>query len=115
MPAQPENVRLARLTAAAVGSRMGFGLDHLDDLRMAVDELCYCLIGDDGAAGELVLTFSSVPDGLGVEGNLTVSGAGLPRELPELSRRIFDALTTSYDCKLDGKDRWFKLTKRVGP
>jgi hypothetical protein len=115
MPALPENVRLARLTAAAVGSRIGFGLDHLDDLRMAVDELCYCLIGDDGVAGELVLTFSSVPNGLGVEGNLAAIGVSVPRELPELSKRIFDALTTSYDCKLDGRDRWFKLTKRVGP
>jgi hypothetical protein len=114
MPARPENVRLARLTAAAVGSRIGFGIDTLDDLRMAVDELCYCLMGDGGAAGELVLVFDAVPDGLGVEGHLAGRN-GLPRELPELSRRIFDALTTTYDCRLDGRDRWFKMTKRVGP
>jgi hypothetical protein len=99
--------------AAAVGSKVGFGLDHLDDLRMAVDEMCYCLIGDGGTAGDIVLTFFAVPDGLGVEGSITTSDKGVPRELPELSKRIFDALTTSYDCKLDGTSRWFTFTKRV--
>lgn len=115
MPAHPENVRLARLTVAAVGSRIGFGLELLDDLRMAIDELCYCLMGGDGASGDIVLTFFPVPNGLGVEGSMTADGNGVPHELPELSKRIFDALTTSYDCSLEGKHRWFKLIKRLTP
>jgi hypothetical protein len=115
-PAKPENVRLARLTAAAIGSRMGFGLEQLDDVRMAVDELCYCLMGDSGVPAELSLTFYPVPDGIGVEGTLpNAAGASLPRELPVLSKRIFDALTSTYECQLDGADRWFRLTKRVVP
>jgi hypothetical protein len=124
VPAKPENVRLARLTAAAVGSRLGFAMDQLDDLRMAVDELCYCLMGNAGVPAELTLTFSAVPQGLDVEGTVpadTVAGpdgadgadGALPRELPMLSKRIFDALTTSYECRLDGDVRWFRLTKRV--
>ena len=113
MPARPENVRLARLTVAAVGARVGFGIDLLDDLRIAVDELCYCLMGGEGTPGDLVLTFFAVPDGLGVEGSLSVSGNGMFRELPDLSRRIFEALTTSFDCRLGGRERWFQITKRL--
>lgn len=114
IPARPENVRLARLTVAAVGARVGFGLDLLDDLRIAVDELCYCLMGGDGTSGDLVLTFFAVPDGLGVEGSLSSAGGnGVFRDLPDLSRRIFEALTTSFDFRLSGKDRWFQITKRL--
>jgi hypothetical protein len=39
LPAKAELVSLARLTAAAVGSRAGFDVEEIEDLRLAVDEL----------------------------------------------------------------------------
>ena len=58
VPAAPQFVRLVRLAAADIGARAGFGLDEIDDLRMAVDELCFALTGIEGRDGELEVRFS---------------------------------------------------------
>jgi hypothetical protein len=39
-PASVDLVVLARFTAATVASRAGFDIDEIEDLRLAVDELC---------------------------------------------------------------------------
>src|SRR2546423_7856230 len=46
VPASPEYLRLVRLTAAGMASRLGFTFDEVEDLRIAVDELCFHLLGD---------------------------------------------------------------------
>ena len=55
MPATPEFVRLARVTAAGLASRLGFTFDDVDDLRLAIDELCFGLIGSKGRVGTVQL------------------------------------------------------------
>jgi len=52
----PRQVRLARLIAGGYGSLIGMDVDALDDLRIAIDELCVWLIEHgDGSAIELDL------------------------------------------------------------
>jgi hypothetical protein len=68
VPAAPHFVRLARLAAADVATRAGFSLDEIDDLRMAVDELCFALTGLEGRAGELELSFGLVGPEVVIEG-----------------------------------------------
>ena len=50
-PAVPRYVAVIRLTAAAVTSRLGFTLDEVEDLKLAVDEAVSLLIesASDGA------------------------------------------------------------------
>ncbi len=52
IPVQSDLIVLARLTAATVASRAGFDVEEVDDLRLAVDELCV-LVADAGSAGRL--------------------------------------------------------------
>ena len=40
IPARAEWVAVARLAAAAVGSRMRFSVDEIDDLKLAIAEAC---------------------------------------------------------------------------
>src|SRR2546427_9380688 len=68
IPAEPGFLRLARLTAAAVASRMGFTFDEVEDLRIAVDELCYFLLGGRSPKGTITITCSIGGDGLAVTG-----------------------------------------------
>jgi hypothetical protein len=116
VPARPENVRLVRLVMATVGSRIGFGLEVLDDLRIAVNELCFCLMGGEGTSGDLTVAFVAIADCLVVEGSVSQINAAntpeaLPLDLPELSQRIFEALTSSYIGELDGTHRWLTFTR----
>ncbi|MBA2438406.1 MAG: anti-sigma B factor RsbW, partial [Acidimicrobiia bacterium] len=51
MPATPELLRVARLTAAGLASRLGFSFDEVEDVKIAVDELCFALVGTKGREG----------------------------------------------------------------
>jgi hypothetical protein len=94
LPTAPEFVRLARLTAAGLASQIGFTYDEIEDLRIAVDELCYLIVGPDGHRGTMVLWFSN-------EGRtITVEARGPaprpPRELSAFSRRILNAVADHH-------------------
>lgn len=56
IPVRADLVVLARLTAATVASRASFDVEEIEDLRLAVDELCVSLV-DEGGAGRLALRF----------------------------------------------------------
>jgi Histidine kinase-like ATPase domain len=43
-PASFEYIRLARLVASGLAAQVNFNLDDIEDLRIAVDELCSALV-----------------------------------------------------------------------
>lgn len=59
LPAERNMMLILRLTTAGVVARAGLGVDRMDDVKMAVEEACNCIIGDNGAAETLRLTFSN--------------------------------------------------------
>ena len=59
LPAERNMMLVLRLTTAGVVARAGLGVDRMDDVKMAVEEACTCIIGDDNAAETLRLTFAT--------------------------------------------------------
>lgn len=59
LPAERGMMLVLRLTTAGVVARAGLGVDRMDDVKMAVEEACNCIIGDDHAAETLRLSFSN--------------------------------------------------------
>ena len=114
VPATPEFLRLARVTATGLASRLGFTFDEVEDLRLAIDELCFALIGTKGRAGTVQLTYLIHTDALEVEG----TGAFTDRAesgsvtVSELSERILDALVDEHEVRPDGDRPTFRLLKR---
>ncbi len=41
VPARPEFLGLARVTAAGLAGRLGFTFDQVEDLRLAIDEILF--------------------------------------------------------------------------
>ena len=116
MPAVSANIGLTRLVAAALGSQADLVIEDIDELRMAVDELCYWLIGgSDVATREFLVTFSATPGSVSVHGTTVGDGwaeaRGLDRDLSGLSRRILDALADEYSCTWSEDTRTFALLK----
>jgi len=68
IPASPEWVVLIRTATTAVCARMDFGMDRLEDLRLAVDEVASMLIKD--AAPDSVIECELLP---GQDGRLDVT------------------------------------------
>ena len=114
VPATPEYLRLARVTATGLASRLGFTYDQVEDLRLAIDELCFALIGTKGKVGSIYLHYVVAADGLEVEGvghfddDITRGPT-----LSEFSQQILPALVDDYGVSRDddGRPR-FRLVKR---
>jgi hypothetical protein len=124
---RPDLVFLARMTAAAVASRAQFGIDQVEDLRLAIDELCVTLAGAGGPDARLHLLFEWEPGTIKVLGTLLPADvdAGQPGTAPapapvapptpdELSARILDALVDEHGTdSTDGASRAWIVVRRT--
>ncbi len=114
LPANPELVSLARMLAAGLASRSGFSFEEVEDLRLAIDELCFSLVGAGGRSGAMVLKYLLSDASLEVEGTLSDSQRPLSLFSTEYSERILDALvddhgTSDADPKL--LKAWLRKTR----
>jgi len=113
VPAAPEFLRLARLTVAGVASRMGFTYDEVEDLRIAIDELCFALVGTNGREGSIELRYSLQADDLVVEGLGTFTDpVPVAPTLSPLSRQILSAVVDEHDVAAGERGPTFRLRKR---
>ena len=113
VPATPEFLRLARLTVAGVASRMGFTYDEVEDLRIAIDELCFSLVGNSGRPGTIVLRYWMQDDGLVVEGvGQFEDGMGTSPALSPLSQQILKAVVDEHELTIGKDGPEFRLVKR---
>ncbi len=114
LPVTADLVVLARLTAATVASRADFDVEEIEDLRLAVDELCVDLVRGR-SEGRLELRFIREDDQIEVLGTVR-SGPSGPQEGDgsgldgELSERILDALVDEHGRESsDGKtEAWLR-------
>ena len=106
-PATPEFLRLARLTTADAASRAGFDFEEIDDLRIAVSELCTLISGGPDHAS-LTLDFALEPRRVIVHGSAT-PGAVAENEF---SRAIVTALVDDFEISTDGASCRFRASKR---
>lgn len=107
LPAHPGFVRIARLTIAGLASRAGFGYDEVEDLRIAVDELCYLLVGPSGQDGNVELVFTVQERAISVVGK----GAGAVDQLSVFSQRILDAVVDAHEIERTSTGTTFRFSR----
>jgi anti-sigma regulatory factor (Ser/Thr protein kinase) len=115
LPVRSELLVLARITAATMASRADFDIEEIEDLRLAVDELCLSVVGG-ARSGTVRLEFSvddatiSITCELDRRGELD-EGDG-PGEPDDLSIRLIEALVDEHGrASSDGRRRAW-LSKR---
>jgi serine/threonine-protein kinase RsbW len=64
IPAEAEWAAVARLTVAAVASRLDFSLDEIDDVKLAVAEACTHAIQRSSGNQPIELIFEARPDAI---------------------------------------------------
>lgn len=112
LPADPEFLRLARVTAMGLASRLSFTLDEIEDLRIAIDELLYALIGSKGRTGRVVLEYRTAGEGLEVVGTGEFEEDVEPR-VSEFSQLILNAVTDEHEVASNGNGvPKFRFVKR---
>ncbi len=101
-PARGDLIVLARLVTSAISARAGFDIEELEDLRLAVGELCLLTLqGHDARYGDLHLELNVLDDAIGVQCTLkhaAPSGEAQPDEDESalLSQQILDALVDEH-------------------
>jgi anti-sigma regulatory factor (Ser/Thr protein kinase) len=113
IPASPQYLHVVRLVAAGLAARLGFTLDDIEDLKIAVDELTTYLTGSQGRRATMELRFSVGDDHIEISGT-GISGPGerVRTELTEMSRVILETVVDSASLQhLDGRST-FNLVKR---
>jgi serine/threonine-protein kinase RsbW len=107
-PAVPEYLRLARIATADAASRAGLDYEEIDDVRIAVSELCSVVSVDPGST----VTLAFLVD----DGRLTVDGESRTGAAPiapnELSQAIVAAVTDEHSLSTDAGVTRFRVTKR---
>lgn len=113
MPATPQLLRVARLTAAGLAGRLGFSFDEIEDVKIAVDELCFALVGSRGRDGTLTLTYRLGDHQLEIHGEGVFHGGQDSAPAPsELSAQILAAVVDDHELTRDGDTMRFRLLKR---
>jgi hypothetical protein len=110
-PGRPEYLRLARLAAADTGARAGLSVDDLENLRIAVDEMTYAIMGERGS-GEVNLRYRASQGVVMIEGSCAAGPSDRPLELSELARSIVSAVVDEHTIGTDNGSWHFRLVKR---
>ena len=65
-PARGDLIVLARLVTSAISARAGFDIEELEDLRLAVGELCLLTLQGSDSHGDLCLELRVLDGAIGV-------------------------------------------------
>ena len=116
IPASPEYLRVVRLIASGLASRLRFTIDDIEDLKIAVDELSAYLTGAQGREGTLEIAFDIHDDRIDIRGaGHFASGTKVRTELTEMSRMILKTVVDDAQLQqLDGMPT-FRLSKTKQP
>lgn len=97
LPAQPGYAQVARLTVTAVAARIGFSYDEIEDLRIAVGELCSLLVVNDPAA-RMSLRVTASDTEVVIEADRQPAAPAI--EVDDLSDQILRAVVDEVDLDL---------------
>jgi len=110
LPASPDYVRIVRLAASGIATNLGFDVDELDDLRVAVGELVNLTL-EVCKPETLDVTFTIDGNELRVEGAAPAAD-GRVVELDSLTRQILDAFLDTYTIDITDGRVCFSCTLR---
>ena len=108
IPARLEYVRLTRLVVSGIATQAEFSVDEIEDMRIAVDELCATLIDQGEPGGDLRLRFTLDDATLRCEVTAQVAG---DVELDELSAHILLATVDAHHLERAGDRAVARLEK----
>jgi len=115
-PAWRTNLRIARLAVSSVAADAGFGLEDIEDLRVAVTELCGALLGPEEASddeiGRIELRLRVSAGDVELVGQRDRTTGPAP-ELDPIARELLAVITD--DHTLEAVDGHWSFSLRKGP
>lgn len=110
-----DHISYARLTATALAGKIGFDYDAIEDIRIAVSELCSSVIAGAIPGSDLTLSIRGNADGLTVTGRVPVSESAPAFDPDELSEQVLDAVVDTHSYSADGAEIQFTMFRSHRP
>lgn len=102
LPASAAYLRHVRVLTATVADDLGFDVEAIEALRVAIDELCALAMSDVEDAATLTLTIDASADALVLSGRCgPVTG---DPEIDPIAEQLLKAGATSYELRRDGTE-----------
>lgn len=111
VPPRSSYLRAIRAVSADAGGRAGLSGPQQDDLRVAVDELCYTLM--DATDQRILLRVLARDGRVIVRGSTRQRRGAKPPRLPSISEVIVGATTDHYELTAEGDQLSFVVMKRA--
>jgi serine/threonine-protein kinase RsbW len=105
-----DHISFARLQTTAVAGKIGLDYDAIEDVRIAVSELCGTVIACAAPESELRLDIRGSANGLEVTGRAPMA-AGATLESDELSDQVLAVVTDEYGYDIADGDVSFRMTR----
>ncbi len=110
IPAQSGYLSLCRVNAIAIGAMLGFGVDALDDLRLAVTEAVTWSLDRSKSGTRMELSVSGVDGKLHFAVVAEASETASP-DIDDLASAILGAMVDEFSTKLEGGRTLLAFTK----
>ena len=107
-PSATRYLQVIRLTTAGAAAEAGLTAEEIEDVKIAVDELCSLVMAVSTDADRLSLRFAADEHGM------TIEATGPPEgelEIDDLTRAILDATVDKLELDGSTRGRGFRLTK----
>lgn len=111
LPPESRYIRLARLMASGIATSCGLTLAEIEDVRIAVDEVCATLI-EVGDSDAVRLSFELTGEALIVAGGVVgAPDESIDSDRLNLSRQILDVVTDDHSLQRSGNTVSFTVRK----
>jgi len=117
VPAATASLRVVRLVAASLAADLEFGVEEIEDVRVAVDELAAVLLdsaepnGDGPDLGRLEVLYEVEGAELRVRGTCDAPAEGEEPVVHEVAAELLSLLTDGYEVGAEDGRRWFRLRR----
>lgn len=111
LPADSSYLSLVRTTTAALGARLRFTIDDIEDLRIAVDEASAMLLSSAQPDAVLTCTFDLQEDTLAIRVAVPSRTGAVPRR-NSFGWTVLSALAGGADAGSENGISWIELHKQ---
>lgn len=108
VPAESRHLHIVRLTAAGAAAEAGLSAEEVEDVKIAIDELCSVYIAATSGQERITLRFEASSDSLAIEATAPAKGDLI---VDDLARTILDATVDTLAVGPDAPSGGFRVLK----
>lgn len=113
--ASNDHISFARVTTTSAAAKLGFEYDAVEDIRIAVSELCGTLIANAVPGSELTVACRGDREGITVTGRAPLGEGAASVEPDELSEQVLSAVADTHSFTTDGTEVQFTMFRGHRP